>query len=371
MNSLRRHFDHWLFEEYKIDAQSLGLFRIVFSAYVLANELPTGLWTLPQAAYNSPLSPAALFTHYPPHWVMVALNAATMVCASSLLIGLYTVASSLGLALGTVLIDSFAFADGKIDEGLLLWVAVVLAFSGWGDALSVDRYRRAREPRSSAAARDASSALRRASSLAALALLVGLALFTAGSAKARGGWLHLDTLGTRYHLFWDYFVYNRKTALATWAWQSLPHWGWKLGDWGTVLWESTFVLAAFRRSWCRIACAVGALFHFGVWMLFDIRIASNVIAYGAFVSWALVFPGATAALAKRVDELPRAAAVALCSVPFVFSACSLFLLGGDFNAALSLLSSSSVLCIGLCVALGYLALQLRSARSVALAPLGD
>ncbi len=204
-----------------------------------------------------------------------------------------------------------------------------------------------------------------------LALLIGFALFTAGSAKAKGGWLRLDTLGTRYHLFWDYFVYERKTAVATWAWQHLPHFAWKGADWGTVLWESTFVVAALRRSWCRVSCAVGALFHFGVWLLFDIRIASNVLAYGAFVSWALVWPGATAAFKKWLDRLSSPAATALCAVPFAFSACSLFLLGDDFNAALALIASSSVLCIGVVFALSYLGLQLKALRSGALAPVRD
>src|SRR6185369_9833981 len=232
MQTLRRFLDRWLFEEYQTDSKSLGLFRMLFASYVLLAELPRGLWSLPQAAFSPPVSIPALFTHYPPHWLMLTFNIGTMLCGCCLLLGLFTATSSFGMALGMMLVNSFSFADGKIDEGLLMWVALFMARSGWGAAYSLDARRRGAPAASP----------HQAWLMAVLAMAIGFALFTAGSAKLRGGWLRPDSLGTRYHLFWDYYVFGRQMPLAGWAFRNLPHWGWKLADWPTVFWESSFFL---------------------------------------------------------------------------------------------------------------------------------
>jgi hypothetical protein len=83
-----------------------------------------------------------------------------------------------------------------------------------------------------------------------------------------------------------------------------------------TVWEAGFVLTVFRRTWCRVACAFGAFFHLGVWMLFDITVAENLIAYAAFVSWACVWPPATAWLRNRAHHPLRGARRAVCAVPF-------------------------------------------------------
>src|SRR4051812_22676040 len=111
---LRRHIDRWLFEEYRTDVLSLALFRIFFASFVLVVELPSALWTLPQAAFSPPVSVAAFLTGFPPHGLIVALNAATMICACLLLIGLRTVVASFGVSIGLMLVETFRFADGKI-----------------------------------------------------------------------------------------------------------------------------------------------------------------------------------------------------------------------------------------------------------------
>jgi hypothetical protein len=351
IGALLRRADRWLFEEYRTSTEDLALFRIIFGVYALVATLPAGLWTLPQAAFSPPVSIAALFTSFPGPGVMLALNAAAMLCASSLIIGLYTAASSLGLACTALLINSFAFADGKIDQGLVIWIASVLAFSGWGSAFSVDA-RRAGAPSGESA--------HQAWLLALFALLLGFAMFTAGSAKARGGWLRFDTLGTRYHLFWNYFVTGRTTALATWAWGNLPPWAWKAADFSTVLWEIGFVCSVIRKRACLLMGAIGTLFHVGVWLLFDIKIAANVIGYAAFVSWASLWPGATVALRSWLHRASPNARMLLCATPYAFSVCSLFVLGAALQLQIAMLTTHVVLCVGLLFGVGYLALQARA-----------
>lgn len=351
IGALLRRADLWLFEEYRSSAEDLALFRIVFGVYALVATLPAGLWTLPQAAFSPPVSVAALFTSFPAPGVMLALNATAMLCASSLIIGLHTAAASLGLACSALVINSFAFADGKIDEGLVIWIASVLAFSGWGNAFSVDARRAVTPPGESA---------HRAWLLALFALLLGFAMFTAGSAKARGGWLRFDTLGTRYHLFWNYFVTGRKTPLATWAWAHLPRWAWKAADFSTVLWEVGFVCSVIRKRACLFMGAVGTVFHVGVWLLFDIKIAANVVGYAAFVSWATLWPAATDALRSWGQRASWGVRTLLCAAPFAFSFFSLFVFGAALQVQIVLFATKVVLCVGLLFGVGYLALQARA-----------
>lgn len=304
--TLRRQIDRWLFEEYRADPDSLALYRIIYASYVLVVDLPWGLWVrdLPQASFNPPVSIAALFTDYPPFWVMLALNAVAIVAAAALLIGWRTVASSLTLALMLLLLHGFSFADGKIDQiAVIVLIPLTLAYSGWGGALSIEN-------------RNQPPSANQPWLLALLALLTGFALFTAGLGKVSGGWLKPASLGTRWHLLWNYYSVGRETLAGSWALQHLPRWGWKAMDWSVAVWEAGFVLTVFRRRWCRVACAFGAFFHLGVWMLFDITVAENLIAYGAFVSWASVWPPATAWLRNRAHQPWRGARRAVYAVPF-------------------------------------------------------
>jgi hypothetical protein len=36
--------DHFIFEEYKTSASSLGIYRVLYSAYILLDVLPQHLW---------------------------------------------------------------------------------------------------------------------------------------------------------------------------------------------------------------------------------------------------------------------------------------------------------------------------------------
>jgi hypothetical protein len=256
MNSLIRRVDHWLFEEYRTSLENLAIFRVLFASYVLLGGLPAALWVrdLPQAAFAPPASLAAFFYDYPPYWVMVGLNAVTILCTCSLLIAWRTVMSSLGVALGSVLMRSFAYADGKIDNDIMVvLVPLTLAFSGWGHRFSVDTTR--------STSNDALSQRRQPWLLALLALFIGLGFLSAGMAKARGGWLSTHTLATRWQLLYNvYSAGGRDDASGAWSLATFPAWVWKSMDLTTVAWECTFVLAAVRRTAFRVYAAVGAFF---------------------------------------------------------------------------------------------------------------
>lgn len=336
-----RSFDRWLFEEYRTDLETLAIFRVLFSGCLLFAVLPGGLWVpdLPGAAYNPPVSLAALFTHYPPAWVLVLLNAITLLCVCMLFIGYRTVAASFGVAAGLLSLSTFAFADGKIDHSILLVLTpFVLARSGWGAAWSVDA---ARSP-----AREAETP-NRSWLLSVVALLVGLAVLSAGLAKIRGGWLSPGACATRWHLLANYYVIGLKNPLAFWAMNHLPSFGWKLMDYSTVAWEVGLVCAVPSKRLFLAACAIGTLFHFGVWWLFGILFPANVLVYAAFVEWSSLAPSKTARVRRWLREPPRFALRALVAAPFLVAIASMTLTKTDPSTALSLHLSEGILTIGL------------------------
>jgi hypothetical protein len=348
MHRLRQRIDRWLFEEYRTDAASLGFFRIFFGCYLVLRTLPLGYWIreLPPTSFCPPVSVAAFFQHYPSHWVIVALNAATALSACMLVLGMNTVFSSIGVAVGLVSIETFCYADGKIDHRILEVITpLALAFSGWGTAFSIDAKRGPEEARRFSANHSVS--------LAILAMLIGFALFTAGFAKVHGGWLSPNVLATRWQLMPNYYLVGRKVGAASWALENLPPSLWKCMDWSTVLWEAGFILTVIRRTWCRLACAFGALFHFGAWQLFDIEFDVNEMAYSALVSWAFVSKGATDRVRRFAEGLSLRARHILCAVPFATAAMSVFFLGSPPNDALSLHLGPILLTLGLLLALGF------------------
>jgi hypothetical protein len=73
----------------------------------------------------------------------------------------------------------------------------------------------------------------------------------------------------------------------------------------------------FRRTWCRVACALGAFFHLGVWMQFSIIVAENLITYASFVCWASALPRATSWLRNKGRQYSPGTRLALCAIPFV------------------------------------------------------
>lgn len=348
MRHLWQRIDRWLFEEYRTDAVSLGFFRVFFGSYLVLRTLPLGYWIreLPPTSFCPPVSFAALFQHYPPHWVIVALNAATALCACMLVVGYRTVFSSIGVAVGLVAIESFCYADGKIDHRILEVITpLTLAFSGWGSTFSIDARRGSGEARR--------FSTNHAPSLAILAMLIGFALFTAGFAKIHGGWLNQNVLATRWQLMPNYYLVGRKVGAASWALEKLPPWLWKCMDWSTVLWEAGFILTVPRRALCRLACAFGALFHFGAWQLFDIEFDVNEMAYSALVSWAFLSEGATERIRRFVEGLSTRTRLAARAAPFAMAGASVFLFGSPPNEALSLHLGPILLTVGLLFALVY------------------
>lgn len=285
--------DSWIFEGYRTRSSDLAVYRILYSAYVLLVWLPMGLWLrhVPQAFFNPPVSLAALFTTFPPTFILSALNVLLALFVSMLLVGLLTRVASVGTCIVLLVIRSWEYSLGKINSDILLVITpLVLAFSCWGDVFSLDALRRSTP---------APNTLRGSWNLTLLALLIGIAMFTSGWAKVSTGWLDPMTQST-YGYFVYYYVTGEPCWVADLALRIEFAWLWKLADWFTAALEIGFLFAAFHRRAMYIFMAIACLFHLSVWLLFDIVFTHNIITYGAFVRYSTL-----PLLSQGIEMIPK------------------------------------------------------------------
>jgi HTTM domain len=279
MTTIRlRTFEARAIDSYGCRAADLAVFRILYASLVLVMVVPVATWLplAPRAFFNPPIGPAALFTAPPPLSVVLGLNVLLSLFAAMLLVGWRTGVASAGTGLTLLALDSWAYSLGHITHDILMVVTpLVLGFSAWGRALSVDAARRRRPARERAEAWP----------IALLALLVGFAMFTAGWAKATTGWLDPELRCSYGHLVFNYLFTGRETWAAKLAVRVDSDWFWKVADWAAVALELAFLPAAVhRRPFCLIL-AVATLFHLWVLLLFDISFGANILVYGAFVRY--------------------------------------------------------------------------------------
>jgi predicted DCC family thiol-disulfide oxidoreductase YuxK/uncharacterized membrane protein YphA (DoxX/SURF4 family) len=254
----------------------------------------------PDSFFLPPPSLAAFFTGFPPGWffsVLMGLISLGLVC---LLVGLKTPLVSLGLAALILVGNSFKYSFGKIDHDILfVLVLAVMAASGWGRRCSLD-----------------ARGLRRAEEtppgwpLALLALLVGLAMFSAALTKATTGWLSLSSQAMKGHVLSNMYAADRPAAVTHLLLSIDSPIVFELMDWGTVLLEASFLPAALSRRAMRVVCALALPFHAGVHFIMLILFLANLVAYAAFVEWErlLAFPPTRQAV-QRFRWLVRRLAV--------------------------------------------------------------
>lgn len=289
MRALTARVDAWIFGAYRAAPADLALYRMGYAAYALLAVVPAALWVdgMPRAFFNPPPGAAALASGFPPGGFLLGLNVALAGLLGLLLVGWRTPAASVATGLVLLWSKTWEYADGKINHDILLvLIPLLLAGSGWGDALSADARRGGTpdplRPRASWA-------------LALAAFVAGLAMFGAGALKLMTGWLDPATHSTFGHLVVNDMGAGRGTWLSGFALAWRAPLAWEAADWAATLLEAGFLLALLRQRWMRVALALACLFHLAVWLLFDIVFSASVLAYGAFVAWSRVLPGAARA----------------------------------------------------------------------------
>ena len=281
MSALLRRFDAWC-RHGDFTVQDLARFRIIVGICTLLT-LPhvDDVASYPADQFAPPPGPLMVFTSVPPDLALHLVGIATAVLAALLILGVHTRTVSVLLAIALMTSFGLTYSFGKIDHTVvIILVPLTMAFSSWGEALSLD----ARSSSQGTGEPTAQWPLR------ILAFMIGLAFVTAGLAKYRTGWLDLHTHAVQGHFLRSYFGNGRTDWLAPLFTDFRVGPVWELLDWFTVAMELGLVLAIVSWRWFRIAVAVVTLFHVGILLLMNIAFHANVVGYGAFVRWGRIGP---------------------------------------------------------------------------------
>ncbi len=276
-------FDRWIFDSFRVTPQGLALYRIAYALFVLLVVSPGhgprtrfgALGTFPDAFFLPPPGPMRLLGGFPPPWFFEALTLALTVSAAALLVGYRTRWASVGIGVLFLVANGFLYSFGKINHTMLFdLVPLVMTFSGWGAAYSVDRLQ-------------GRSAGRRVAAwpLTLLALVVGFGMFTAGFPKLIGGWLDPSTHATYGHLIKQMAVRGRAELLAPFFASLESALFWEALDYATVAFEVGFLFAIFHPRTTRLFAALAVLFHLGILLMLNLAFAINMITYAAFLDW--------------------------------------------------------------------------------------
>lgn len=336
-------------DSYRDTGSDLAVFRVLYASYVFVHKVPTAGWIsdAPVAFFRPPIGLAAISVSFPPLWWVVSWNVMLVVSIVMLLFGYRTKVASIGVAVTLLVLNSWEYSIGKINHDILLVIApAILAWSGWGNSLSLDAHRnQIRDERSAARMR------------ALLALIVGYAMFTAGFSKAWTGWLDPEMKCTYSHLVRNYYTTGRSTMITEIALTVGGGAYWKLADWATVALEVAFLPAVVNRRWFCWVAALASVFHVGVLLMFGISFAANIIVYGAFVT----YPGIVRC--QRYGSVARkwagSGAVYRQSVAFLMAICACVGLGmvwsgKPLTACLPVSVPQVVVCIGGVVGLTFI-----------------
>lgn len=274
-------FNRWIFHSFPVTVEGLGLMRIVLSLFLLFFLIPGEgrdhflfLSNLPSDFYAPPPGPMMLLDQFPSFGFLVTLYSICVVSIILMLIGYRTKVVSITAGITILLLQGVIFSVGKINHEILIAsVPIIMAFSNWGAAFSID------------SRRDDTSLKVESWPLTFIAVLIGFMMFTAGFPKILGGWLDFSTQATQGHLLNQYYVRGRQDLLAGAAVNLQSTLFWELLDWGTVLFEIGFLVALFKNKWFQIFLSLAVLFHFSTMMFLNIAFLPNFLAYAIFLNW--------------------------------------------------------------------------------------
>lgn len=230
-----------------------GLFlaRCVFAGLIVVVfplKSPRWLTTLGPEHYHPPLGPFALFESYPPSWLVVAIDLASLLVLAIWVTGWgkWIIGSVLTLLLTAS--SGFFYAAGKIDHDfVILLVPLLLTIPG----ISPKR---------------------------ALLFCLSVYFASAGFAKAIGGWLDLETQASLSWALTYAHAYQKTEPLLLWSLATWPGWTWEIIDQVTVWFELAVPLALLPRFLPFISLTV-PLFHLGTVALFGIDFARLLLVY--------------------------------------------------------------------------------------------
>ena len=164
--SLADRLDRWMFSAFELSPRGAAIYRMLFAAGVLLAIKPP-VWgyiaDYPDSFFSPPFGVTFFFfTGFPPPLYFQALNVVLVFAAVALVFGWHTRVASFALAASIFAGNAWSYSFGKINHDILfIVVPLVMGFSGWGDALSVDATRRKGPPQHQCLAARAARAARR------------------------------------------------------------------------------------------------------------------------------------------------------------------------------------------------------------------
>lgn len=285
MKNFKERYHRWIFDSFSVSPEGMGLYRIFVAVFILGFILPDiemyeFLGTVPNELFSPPPGPMWFFEGFPSESVFLLLHSLLIVSLVCLLVGFRTKWASILAGVLLLAIKGFFYSIGKINHDLLLSVLpIVMSFSGWGKAYSIDGWLHRGDKE-----------FQRVEGwpLSLLALFLGFMMFTAGFPKLLGGWLELDTQATLGHFFKQFFVKGRQDLLATYIINIDNRIIWELLDYATVLFEMGFLVAIIHPRSTRLFVSFAVLFHFSIMMTLNISFLPNFPAYAAFLNWSAI-----------------------------------------------------------------------------------
>lgn len=279
--NISNRFDQWVFNSYPMSSKALGLYRILYSIYLLVWGIPNFEWIAdnPNSFYNPPAySLGALLDGFPPYWFLEGLSLLVVLLAILLLFGWHTRTVSILLGLSIIVGKSFAFSFGLIGQDIVVWfIPMLLSFSNWGSSFSIDAYTGRTQNTST-----------QYWPITMMSLFLGFGMFTAGLPKLLGGWLDPATQATRGHFFTQYYVIGDLKLLAPYMAHFTNKWIWEMMDWVAVLFELSFLVAIINPKWVRRILVVAIIFHTSTFMVLNISFHFQYSLYLLFINWAFI-----------------------------------------------------------------------------------
>lgn len=280
----------WLLRDaYALSVPGLALYRIAYALFIFTYHTPTFVWISgnPDTFYfPPPQSLPGWFAHgFPPDVVLWGLTIGVYVSLLGILLGVYTRFVSVAFSVVVVVGLSFSFSFGKIDHNLIVWVIpFFMAATPWGEAYSIDAWRRGRTPdaETDTEAQKSSSTfwgIPAGVPVAIIGLLLAFCMWTAGAQKVLGGWLDPATHAAYGHVVQAVEVFNRTPPLSGWV-RGLDHDALLESlDALVIVFEVGFLVAFFHPVLLRLFIVGALFFHLGVYLTMGIRTEILVIVY--------------------------------------------------------------------------------------------
>ncbi len=206
--------------------------------------------------------------------------------ASLAFVGLWTRGAIAVFTLAALYVFGVPQLFGKINHNHhLVWFPAVLAFSGCGDVLSIDCWRR---NGSRAACLRSSHDTRYGRALAGLWILLGVLYFFPGFQKiwvSGLDWIYSDPLSR--------FAHQHAMEVPGWrplvSLDGLPVVVGRALAGAAVCFEIGYVFLVPHARWRAGAAVAAVLFHLGTWLMLDIFFVDLLLFQAVLVSWERVF----------------------------------------------------------------------------------